>query len=71
MECEELRKSLASRRSTPYLGEEMFQEEDENVKCYTGISNFNTLMEIFSFVSSAIDNSHTSISCITFYEVLP
>ena len=63
VECEELRRTLASTISTsPYLGEESFQEDDEKVKYYTGISNFNTLMAIFSLVSSAIDNSHTSLS---------
>ena len=43
VECDELRKSLASRRSnSPYLGEETFQKDDEKVKYYTGISNLDT-----------------------------
>ena len=60
VECEELRKSRASRRSnSSYLGKESFQEGDEKVKHYIGTSNFDTLMAIFSFVSSAVDNSRT------------
>ena len=49
VECEELRQSLASRRSnSPYLDEESFQEDDEKVKNYTDVSNFHTLVTVFT-----------------------
>ena len=64
VECEQLRASQSTLPKDEHLfGEMYFEDHDEKVKYYTGIPNYQTLIAVFSFVSSGmVACSRTSLS---------
>ena len=55
MECEQLRASQSTLPKDERLfGKMYFEDHDEKVKYYTGLPNYQTLIAVFSFVSSGM-----------------